>query len=257
MELKVENERLQKHLNVLRAHSQQLSATQSAQHMGPYAGDDLSAQMATSLPLPSRSTQGRDLSRQHYSTSHGYEAGASGAFPTVSSLEDDGDTEPRKKKVKRLTTRAHVTVSPDILSSPKSHSVVTSIFAIRAAARIPQNGERYARHLDLFSLLFDWLLTSLGCRVPMALKLFAMPVASDGQRRCANMRRPPRQATRISFLSTISYPLSLVATTPPVFYMGHFLHTSVYRTTTISPWPWCDSCVVYMENMDIEQQAQR
>lgn len=240
LELRVENERLQQHLNVLRAHSQQLSATQPAQHMGSYAGDELSAQMSTTLGLPPRSTHGRDLSRPHYSASHGYEAGASGAFPTISSPEDEGDAEPRRKKVNRLITQAHVTFSSDTLPSPKNHSVATSIFAIRVAVRIPRNGERYAHHLDLFG----WPLTSVG-RVPMALKLFATPVASDGQRRCANMRRPPKQATRVSFRSTTSYPLSLVTTALPVCYhMGHFLTgypvvveyiPPFYRTTTISP----------------------
>ena len=97
LELKVENERLQQHLSVLRAHSQQLSATQSALQMGSYAGDDLSAQLAANLGgLPSRSTLGGDLPRAHYSMPHGYEAGA--ALP-ASSLEDDGDAEPRRKKV--------------------------------------------------------------------------------------------------------------------------------------------------------------
>ena len=188
--------------------------------MGSYTSDELSAQMATNLGLQSRSSHGRDISRPHYSTSHGYEAVASGAFPTISSLEDDGDAEPRRKKVNRLSTQTHVSFGPDTLPSSKNHSVATSIFAIRVVARIPQNGERYAHYLDLF----DWPLITLGCRVPMALKLFAMPVASDGQRRCANMRRPPRQVTRISFLSMTSYPLNLVATTPLVFYdMGHFL----------------------------------
>ena len=104
LELRVENERLQQHLNVLRAHSQQLSATQSAQHMGSYTGDELPSQMATNLGLPARSTHGRDLSRPHYSASHGYDAGPSGAFPSTSSLspEDDGDAEPRRKKVNRI-----------------------------------------------------------------------------------------------------------------------------------------------------------
>lgn len=119
----------------------------------------------------------------------------------------------------RLITQTHVAFSSDTLPSPKNHSVATSIFAIRVAVRIPRNGERYARHPGLF----DWPLTSLAGRVPMALKLFAMPVASDGQRKCANMRRPPRQATRVRFPSTTSYPLSLVATALPVFYEGFMI----------------------------------
>jgi len=40
---------------------------------------------------------------------------------------------------------------------------------------------------------------------------------------CANMMRLPRQATRISFKLTTSYPRSLIATALLVFYdMGHF-----------------------------------
>jgi hypothetical protein len=99
LELKVENERLQQHLSALRAHSQRLSATQSAQHVGSYSGDDLSEQLATNLGLPSHSTLGGDSSRQQYPMSHGYEAG--GDFPTTS-LEDDGDAERRRKKVIRF-----------------------------------------------------------------------------------------------------------------------------------------------------------
>jgi hypothetical protein len=102
LELKVENERLQQHISTLRAHSQQLSAPHAAQHMGSYStGDDLSAQLAANLGLPTRSTiDGGDSSRpSHYSSlSHGYEPG--GGFPAISSLEDEGDIEPRRKKVR-------------------------------------------------------------------------------------------------------------------------------------------------------------
>ena len=105
-ELKVENERLQQHISTLRAHSQQLSATHAhaAQQMGSYStGDDLSAQLAANLGLPTRSTiDGGDSSRSsHYSSlSHGYEPG--GGFPAMSSLEDEGDVEPRRKKARHL-----------------------------------------------------------------------------------------------------------------------------------------------------------
>lgn len=102
LELKVENERLQQHISTLRAHSQQLSATHAAQHMSPYTGDDLSAQLTANLGLPARPIIGADSSRPHYSTSHGYES--SGAFPTA--LEEDGDSEPRRKKVSHLTQAA-------------------------------------------------------------------------------------------------------------------------------------------------------
>jgi len=70
--------------------------------MGSYTGDDLSAQLAANLGLPStRSTiGGGDSSLSHYSLPHGYEPGS--GFPAVSSLEDEGDAEPRRKKVRHL-----------------------------------------------------------------------------------------------------------------------------------------------------------
>jgi len=70
--------------------------------MGSYTGDDLSAQLAANLGLPTRSTNGGgDSSRSHYSLPpHGYEPG--GGFPAISSLEDEGDAEPRRKKVRHL-----------------------------------------------------------------------------------------------------------------------------------------------------------
>jgi len=144
LELRVENERLQQHLDVLRAHSQQLSATQSAQHVGPYTGDELSAQMGTSLPLPSRSTtHGRDLSRQHYPTPHGYEAGPSGAFPTVSSLEDDGDTEPRRKKPKKsfggeqyICNTCGRTDSPEWRKGPHGPKTLCNACGLRWAKKV-------------------------------------------------------------------------------------------------------------------------
>jgi hypothetical protein len=58
--------------------------------------------------------------------------------------------------------------------------------------------------------LFDHLPISLGCRVPVAQKLYVMPVASDGQRRCANTRRQPRRAIPSNFRSTTPYLLSLI-----------------------------------------------
>jgi hypothetical protein len=142
LELKVENERLQQHLNVLRAHSQRLSATQSAQHVASYTGDDLSAQLATNnLGLPSRSTRGGDSSRPQYSMSHEYEAG--GDFPTISP-EDDGDAERRRKKVNRFhqTNSRCFFFTHDALPSSKNHLVGSNIFATRVVAQILQNGER-------------------------------------------------------------------------------------------------------------------
>jgi hypothetical protein len=99
LELKVENERLQQHISTLRAHSQQLSATHAAQHMSSYTDDDLSAQLTANLGLPVRPTIGADSLQPHYSMPHGYESG--GGFPTAP--EDDGDSEPRRKKVSHLT----------------------------------------------------------------------------------------------------------------------------------------------------------
>jgi hypothetical protein len=46
--------------------SQQLSATQVIQDMGPYAGDNLSTQLAANLGFAVRLTLGRDLSQPHY-----------------------------------------------------------------------------------------------------------------------------------------------------------------------------------------------
>jgi hypothetical protein len=101
LELKLENERLQQHISTLRAHSHQMSATHAAQVMGSYAGDDLSAQLAANLGLPTRSTiGGADSSRSHYPLPPGYEPG--GGFPALSPLEDEGDAEPRRKKVRHL-----------------------------------------------------------------------------------------------------------------------------------------------------------
>ena len=126
LELKLENERLQQHISTLRAHSQQqLSATHAApQHMGSYTGDDLSAQLAANLGLPStRSTiDGGDSSRSHYPLPHGYEPGG-GGFPAISSLEDEGDAEPRRKKVRHLCDLASVACCPDTSCSQLKKSV--------------------------------------------------------------------------------------------------------------------------------------
>ncbi len=111
LELKLENERLQHHISTLRAHSHQLSATHPAQHMISYTGDDLTAQLTANLGLPTRSTIGGDSSRSHYSLPHGYESG--GGFPAISSLEDEGDTEPRRKKVRHVYDLASVACCPD------------------------------------------------------------------------------------------------------------------------------------------------
>ncbi len=85
LELKLENERLQHHISTLRAHSHQLSATHPAQHMISYTGDDLTAQLTANLGLPTRSTI----------------------------VEDEGDTEPRRKKVRHVYDLASVACCPD------------------------------------------------------------------------------------------------------------------------------------------------
>jgi hypothetical protein len=213
LELKVENERLQQHIRVLRAHSQQVSAGQVTQHLGPYAADDMSAQLAANLGLPARSTLGGDPSRPHYSSiSHGYEAGN---FPAV--LEDDGDSEPRRKKAILLRTDLHVVLIRSLFSS-ENHLVASSIYAIHVAAPTLRNGERYSCQF----CLCVYLLISLDRRVPVVRKLSAMPAVFDGQRRCANSRRQPRRAISVSFLSTTQYPLSLVALTTLLSLWGIF-----------------------------------
>jgi len=141
LELKVENERLQQHLSALRAHSQRLSATQSAQHMASYAGDDLPAQLATNLGLPSRSTLSGDSSRPQYSMPHGYEAG--GDFPTTSSLDDDGDAERRRKKLKKsLGGEQHIcntcgrTDSPEWRKGPRGPKTLCNACGLRWAKKV-------------------------------------------------------------------------------------------------------------------------
>jgi hypothetical protein len=123
LELKLENERLQQHLSTLRAHSQQPSTTHAAQHMGSYTSDDLSTQLAANLGLPARSTAvaSADSSRSHYSLPPGYEPG--GGFPAISSLEDEGDAEPRRKKVRHLHDLTSVACCPDTPCSQLKKSV--------------------------------------------------------------------------------------------------------------------------------------
>ena len=111
LELKIENERLQQHINTVRDHSQQLSATHAAQHLSSYPGDDLPAQLTANLGLPARPTICADSSRPHYSMPHGYES--VGGFSALSALEDDGDSEPRRKKVSHLHDLARVACSSD------------------------------------------------------------------------------------------------------------------------------------------------
>jgi hypothetical protein len=203
LELKIENERLQQHLSTLRAHSQQTSATHAAQVMGSYTGDDLSAHIAANLGLPTRPTIGGGDSSsrsQHYPLPHGYEPG--GAFSDIASLEDEGDAEPRRKKVRHLHHLTSIACCHDtFVPSSKSLSGANSIFAILAVGLIPQNGERQTRH----TLFLDHLLTSLGCRALAVQKHFATHVASDGQRRCANLKRRPKQVIRVTFRWTTQY----------------------------------------------------
>ena len=56
----------------------------------------------------------------------------------------------------------------------------------------------------VYGFLDHWL-TSLCRRALVVRKLYAMRVASDGQRRCANSRRRSKQVIRISFRSMTLY----------------------------------------------------
>ncbi|KAH9998174.1 hypothetical protein BJV74DRAFT_877267 [Russula compacta] len=133
LELKLENERLQQHISALRAHSQQLSATQVAQHMGSYTGDDLSAQLAANLGLPTRSTLGGDSSRPHYSSMpHGYEASAN--LPAISVLDDDGDGEPRRKKY--ICNTCGRTDSPEWRKGPRGPKTLCNACGLRWAKKV-------------------------------------------------------------------------------------------------------------------------
>ena len=117
LELRIENERLQQHIRALRAHSQQISAGQVTQHLGSYAVDDMSAQLAVNLGLPARSTLSADSSRPHYpSIPHVYEAGG---CPAITMLDDDGDSEPRRKKAILLATQSAHFTDTFILSPAK------------------------------------------------------------------------------------------------------------------------------------------
>jgi len=142
LELRVENERLQQHITALRAHSEQLSATQSVQHMGTYTGDDLSAQLAADLGFPARSTIGGDSSRSHYSSMpQGYEAG--GSFPAISVPEDDGDAEPRRKKLKKsfggeqyICNTCGRTDSPEWRKGPRGPKTLCNACGLRWAKKV-------------------------------------------------------------------------------------------------------------------------
>jgi hypothetical protein len=233
LELKLENERLQQHISTLRAHSQQLSATHATQHMGSYTGDDLSAQLAANLGLPTRSTiDGGDSSRSHYSLPHGYESG--GGFPAISSLEDEGDAEPRRKKVRPLNDLTSVACFPDTSSCSQLKKSVGGgeQYICNTCGRT--DSPEWRKVNPSYSFL-DHLLTSPGCRALAVQKRFAMHVAFDGQRRCANSRRRPKQVTRITFRSTTQYLLSLVAIRLPscTCGIGHLLtHDTRYLPNT-------------------------
>jgi hypothetical protein len=217
LELKLENERLQQHVSTLRAHSQQqISATtHAAQLIGSYAGDDLSAQFAANLGLPARSSIGSegDSSRSHYSPlPHGYEPGA--GFPL---LEDEGDAEPRRKKVRHLYDLTSVACCPNTAFSQLKKSVGGEQYICNTCGR---TDSPEWRKVSLSYSFLDHLLTSLGCRALAVQKRFATHVASDGQRRCANSRKRPKQVIRITFRSTTQYLLSLVAIT--FLYLGYW-----------------------------------
>jgi len=139
LELKVENERLQQHISTLRAHSQQLSATHAAQHMRAYSGDDLPSQLTANLGLPARPTVGADSSRPHYSMPHGYESGS--GFPTA--LEDDGDSEPRRKKLKKsfggeqyICNTCGRTDSPEWRKGPRGPKTLCNACGLRWAKKV-------------------------------------------------------------------------------------------------------------------------
>lgn len=137
IELKIENERLQQHIRTLR--TQEMSATSSAQHMGSYSSDDISAQLAANLGFPARPTLGGEPSRSYYaSIPHGYDAGS---FPPIAVLEDDGDAEPRRKKVS-LPQLLRGILLTHLFCSSRNHSVVTRIFVTHVDALIPLSGER-------------------------------------------------------------------------------------------------------------------
>jgi hypothetical protein len=175
--------------------------------MGSYTGDDLSAQLAANLGLPStRSTiDGGDSSRSHYPLPHGYEPGA--GFPPISSLEDEGDAEPRRKKVRHLYDLTSIACCPDTSCSQLKKSVGGEQYICNTCGR---TDSPEWRKVSLSYSFLDRLLTSLGCRALAVQKRFATHVASDGQRRCANSRRRPKQVIRITFRSTTQYLLSLV-----------------------------------------------
>ncbi|KAH9079162.1 hypothetical protein EDB83DRAFT_2341012 [Lactarius deliciosus] len=140
IELKVENERLQQHIRALR--TQELSVTPSAQHMGPYPSDDMSAQLAANLGFPPRPTLGGDPSRSYYaSIPHGYEAGT---FPPITVLEDDGDAEPRRKKLKKsfgggdpyICNTCGRTDSPEWRKGPRGPKTLCNACGLRWAKKV-------------------------------------------------------------------------------------------------------------------------
>jgi len=142
LELKVENERLQQHISALRAHSQQLSATQLVSDMGPYAGNNLSTQLAANLGFTARPTLGGDSSRPHYlPMAHGYEA--SGSFSGIPVLDDDGDTEPRRKKLKKssggeqyICNTCGRTDSPEWRKGPRGPKTLCNACGLRWAKKV-------------------------------------------------------------------------------------------------------------------------
>jgi hypothetical protein len=185
--------------------------------MGSYTGDDLSAQLAANLGLPTRPTiDGGDSSRSHYSLPHGYESGG-GFPPAISSLEDEGDAEPRRKKVRHLYDLTSVACCPNTAFSQLKKSVGGEQYICNTCGR---TDSPEWRKVNLSYSFLDHLLTSLGCRALAVQKRFATHVASDGQRRCANSRKRPKQVIRITFRSTTQYLLSLVAIT--FLYLGYW-----------------------------------
>ncbi|KAI9458016.1 hypothetical protein F5148DRAFT_1221423 [Russula earlei] len=160
LELKVENERLQQHVSALRAHSQRLSAAQVTQHMGQYPGEDLSTQLAPDIGFIARSTPGGDSSHPHYSSMpHGYEA--SSGFTTNSNLEDDEDSEPRRKKLKKsfggeqyICNTCGRTDSPEWRKGPRGPKTLCNACGLRWAKKV-RKFEEAAEAGDMNQLPLD------------------------------------------------------------------------------------------------------
>ncbi|KAH9030619.1 hypothetical protein EDB85DRAFT_1866328 [Lactarius pseudohatsudake] len=128
IELKVENERLQQHIRALR--------TQEA------VRDTVCATygtLAANLGFPPRPTLGGDP--YYASIPHGYEAGT---FPPITVLEDDGDAEPRRKKLKKsfgggdpyICNTCGRTDSPEWRKGPRGPKTLCNACGLRWAKKV-------------------------------------------------------------------------------------------------------------------------